>query len=100
PHHTIPAPYPTRRSSDLQAWEDEKTVETDAQLMQLLRDELPFHFHGEPPPGYAEDTVPSPEVLRYFAQAGYGDFDYGPKLRNVEDRKSTRLNSSHPIISY
>src|SRR5437867_3563487 len=28
-----------------QSWEDEKTVETDAQLMQLLRDQLPFHFH-------------------------------------------------------
>src|SRR6266566_495330 len=67
-----------------QSWEDEKTVETDAQLMQLLRDQLPFHFHGEPPPGYAEQTVPSPEVLRHFANAGYGDFDYRPKLKNVD----------------
>src|SRR5438132_7153819 len=67
-----------------QSWEDEKTVETDAQFMQLLRDQLPFHFHGEPPPGWGDETVPSPEVLRHFAQAGYGDFDYGPKLRNVD----------------
>src|SRR5512133_2553993 len=67
-----------------QSWEDEKTVETDAQLMQLLRDQLPFHFHGEPPPGYVEQTVPSPEVLRHFANAGYGDFDYRPKLKNVD----------------
>src|SRR5256886_7445018 len=67
-----------------QSWEDEKTVETDAQLMQLLRDQLPFHFHGDPPPGYAEQTVPSPEVLRHFANAGYGDFGYRPKLRNVD----------------
>ena len=63
---------------------DEKTVETDAQLMQLLRDQLPFHFHGEPPLGYLEQTVPSPEVLRHFANAGYGDFDYRPKLKNVD----------------
>jgi len=48
-----------------QSWEDEKTVETDAQLMQLLRDQ-------------------SPEVLRHFANAGYGDFDYRPKLKNVD----------------
>jgi len=67
-----------------QTWEDEKTVETDAQFSQLFRNQLPFHFHGDAPPGYGEETVPSPEVLRHFARAGYGDFDYGPKLRDVE----------------
>ena len=67
-----------------QSWEDEKTVETDEQFKQLLRDQLPFHFHGQAPPGYGEEAVPSPEVLRHFANAGYGDFDYGPKLNDVE----------------
>jgi proline iminopeptidase len=66
------------------SWEAEKTVETDAQLKQLLRDQLPFHFHGNPPPGYAEETVGSPEVLRYFANMGYGAFDYRPTLKNVD----------------
>jgi proline iminopeptidase len=65
------------------SWEAEKTVETDEQLKQLLRDQMPFHFHGEPPPGYAEETVGSPEVLRYFANIGYGAFDYRPKLKDV-----------------
>src|SRR5919201_926390 len=65
------------------SWEAEKTVETDEQLKQLLRDQMPFHFHGEPPPGYAEETVGSPEVLRYFANIGYGAFDYRPKLNGV-----------------
>src|SRR6266516_7570555 len=65
------------------SWEAEKTVETEEQLKQLLRDQLPFHFHGEPPPGYAEETVGSPEVLRYFANMGYGAFDYRPKLKKV-----------------
>ena len=67
-----------------ESWEREKTVETDEQLHQLLRDQMPFHFHGEPPPGYGEETVGSPEVLRHFANAGYGDFDYRPKLANVQ----------------
>ena len=67
-----------------QSWEDEATVETDEQLRQLMTDQLPFHFHGEPPPGYMEDFVPSPEVLRHFAKAGYGNFDYRPRLGNVE----------------
>jgi proline-specific peptidase len=71
------------------SWEAEKTVETDEQLKQLLRDQMPFHFHGEPPPGYAEETVGSPEVLRYFANIGYGAFDYRPKLSSV--RKPTLI---------
>jgi proline iminopeptidase len=69
------------------SWEDEKTVETDQELQQLLRVQMPFHFHHAPPPGYAEDTVGSPEVLRHFANAGYGDFDYRPRLGAV--RKPT-----------
>jgi proline-specific peptidase len=66
------------------SWEDEKTVQTEEQLTQLLRVQMPFHFRREPPPGYAEQTVGSPEVLRHFANAGYGDFDYRPKLGLVE----------------
>ena len=66
------------------SWEAEKTVETDAQLKELLRDQLPFHFHGQPPPGYLEDSVGSPEVLRYFANMGYGAFDYRPRLKDVD----------------
>ncbi len=66
------------------SWEAEKTVETEAQLKELLRDQLPFHFHGQPPPGYLEDSVGSPEVLRYFANMGYGAFDYRPKLKDVD----------------
>ncbi|HEX6679499.1 MAG TPA: alpha/beta fold hydrolase [Gaiellaceae bacterium] len=71
------------------SWEAEKTVETEEQLKQLLRDQMPFHFHGDPPPGYAEETVGSPDVLRYFANIGYGAFDYRPKLRSV--RKPTLI---------
>jgi proline iminopeptidase len=66
------------------SWEAEKTVETEEQLKQLLRDQMPFHFHGEPPPGYGEETVGTPEVLRHFAQIGYGSFDYRPKLREID----------------
>jgi pimeloyl-ACP methyl ester carboxylesterase len=66
------------------SWEDEKTVETDEQFEQLWRAQLPFHFHREPPPGYGEGAVASPEVLRHFANAGYGDFDYRPKLSQVD----------------
>jgi proline iminopeptidase len=69
-----------------ESWEQEKTVETEDELRELLRVQMPFHFAGEPPPGYGDDTVFSPEVLRHFAKAGYGDFDYVPDLGRVSAR--------------
>jgi proline iminopeptidase len=66
------------------SWEQEKSVETDEQMLRLLRDQWPFHFHGEAPEGYGDDTVFSAEVLRHFANAGYGDFDYRPNLSRVD----------------
>ena len=65
------------------SWEDEKTVETEEQLRDLLRVQMPFHFHGEPPPGYGEQTIGTPDVLRHFANVGYGDFDFLPRLADV-----------------
>jgi proline iminopeptidase len=65
------------------SWEWEKTVETEEDCAELMRIQTPFHFHGPPPPGFAEETVYVADVLRHFANEGYGDFDYTPGLRNV-----------------
>ena len=66
-----------------ESWEQEKTVETNDEVRELLRVQMPFHFAGEPPPGYCDDTVFSPEVLRHFANDGYGDFDFAADLGRV-----------------
>jgi pimeloyl-ACP methyl ester carboxylesterase len=66
-----------------ESWEWEKTVETPEDCAELMRIQMPFHFHGPPPPGFAEDTVYVADVLRHFANEGYGDFDYTPGLGNV-----------------
>jgi len=66
-----------------ESWEWEQSVETAEDCAELMRIQNPFHFHGPPPPGFAEDTVYVPEVLRHFASAGYGDFDYTPDLGRV-----------------
>ena len=66
-----------------ESWEWEQTVETPEDCAELMRIQNPFHFHGPPPPGFAEETVYVPEVLRHFASAGYGDFDYSPDLGRV-----------------
>lgn len=67
----------------VRSWELEKTVSTEEESAELLRMQLPFHFAGNPPAGYAEETVHAPEVLRHFASSGYGDFDYVPDLGRV-----------------
>lgn len=66
-----------------ESWEWEKSVETEEDCAELMRIQNPFHFHGPPPPGFAEGTVHTPDVLRHFASAGYGDFDYTPDLGRV-----------------
>jgi pimeloyl-ACP methyl ester carboxylesterase len=65
------------------SWEQEKTVATEDELRELLRTQMPFHFFGDPPPGYGDDIVGTPDVLRHFANIGYGDFDYTPGLAQV-----------------
>jgi pimeloyl-ACP methyl ester carboxylesterase len=72
-----------RGAAIAETWEREQTVETEEELKELLRAQMPFHFHGGVPPGYGDETVGSPEVLRHFARIGYGDFDYRPRLRDV-----------------
>lgn len=66
------------------SWEQEKTVQTEDELKELIRVQMPFHFAGDPPPGYGEETVGTPDVLRHFANVGYGDFDYTPDLGRVQ----------------
>jgi proline iminopeptidase len=66
-----------------ESWEWEKSVETVEDCAELMRIQNPFHFAGEPPVDFAEDTVYTPDVLRYFSNVGYGDFDYTPDLRRV-----------------
>ena len=65
------------------SWELEATVETEEDFKELLRVQMPFHFAGEPPSGYGEETIGTPDVLRHFASVGYGDFDYTPDLGRV-----------------
>ncbi len=67
----------------VESWEREKTVATEAECHELLMDQMPYHFHGTPPPGFCEGTVYSPDVLRHFANVGYGDFDYSGELGSV-----------------
>jgi pimeloyl-ACP methyl ester carboxylesterase len=67
------------------SWDDEATVRTVDESRNLLAAQLPFHFWemGDAYRTFSErdDTVHSPDVLRHFAAAGYGDFEWLDHLR-------------------
>jgi proline iminopeptidase len=65
------------------SWEWEKSVRTEEEAAELMRIQAPFHFAGEPPPDFAAETIYAPDVLRHFANEGYGDFDYTADLGRV-----------------
>jgi proline-specific peptidase len=65
------------------SWEDEKTVQTEAEFAALMRVQMPFHFAGAVPPDFGARTLYAPEVLRHASNTGYGDFDYPPHLECV-----------------
>jgi pimeloyl-ACP methyl ester carboxylesterase len=81
-----------------ESWEWEQSVQTPEDCAELMRIQNPFHFHGPPPPDFAADTVYVPEVLRHFASAGYGDFDYTPDLGRVS-RPTLVLVGAHDRVT-
>jgi proline iminopeptidase len=66
-----------------ESFENEKTVQTEAQFAALMETQMPWHFAGPVPPDYCAATRYAPEVLRHVASTGYGDFDYTATLGRV-----------------
>src|SRR5690606_39584236 len=85
--HRVLHSFPTRRSSDLQV------------LLQFVEDALPLQR-----PRAADDPGPSAEAASEFTRLGAAapaeDDLAGEQQAVMQDRKSTRLNSSHVKISY
>jgi proline iminopeptidase len=80
------------------SWEQEKTAATDEDVLTLWRAQMPMHFAGEPPAGFGDTTVFSPDVLRYFANVGYGDFDFVPYLHHVR-RPTLVVVGEHDLVT-
>jgi proline iminopeptidase len=72
-----------KRAAIEASWAREQSVATEEEVASQIADQAPFHFHREPPAGVFDATVYSPDVLRHFANAGYGDFDYRAGLAGV-----------------
>ncbi|MFL5843594.1 MAG: alpha/beta fold hydrolase [Solirubrobacteraceae bacterium] len=76
------------------SWEREQTATSPEEVLELLGDQLPFHFRDPLDPRIAEmraqlaGGVYSPDVLRHFASEGYGAIDLVARLPGVR----------HPVL--
>src|SRR5690242_21598642 len=86
-------PFPTRRSSDL-VDDIPRLIEHEVDLHVLRRDSA----HGRQRPAHAPNDVERGGI-RAFGHRNV-DRPLPIDMRVAEDRKSTRLNSSHMSISY
>jgi proline-specific peptidase len=76
------------------SWEREQTASSSEEVLELLRDQMPFHFAD--PHDAAIDAIGdalsegvySPDVLRHFSSAGYGSLDLEDRLADVR----------HPVL--
>jgi proline iminopeptidase len=85
---------PELRETLMRSWEREAAVTDDAEVLELLVDQLPFHFADLHDPRIAdlaaacEEGVYSADVLRHFAAEGYGGIEVEEKLVEVR----------HPVL--
>src|SRR5207244_5843682 len=96
-NHLILRSFPTRRSSDLEK-KPTRWLASSPNLYQIL-----FYFPGisqAKGQKIAEATVLSRSFIEIPGQALWLLRFFAPLPGRYQDRKSTRLNSSHQIISY
>src|SRR5207244_6452811 len=99
PYHTDRHLFPTRRSSDLErdAVRDEEDGDDDGQPREVALDDVGAALRGGGETHPAQPGVPTRVQEDQGAERHREQhLDDGERL----DRKSTRLNSSHQIISY
>ena len=71
------------------SWEREKSARTPDEVVELLHDQLPFHFADPLDPRLASyeqrsaGMIPSPDVLRHFANREYGGIEVEDRLGRV-----------------
>jgi proline iminopeptidase len=82
------------RDTVTSSWEREQSAATPEEVLELLGDQLPFHFGDPLDPRIPElraqlaHGVYSPDVLRHFAAEGYGGIDVVHRLGDVR----------HPVL--
>src|SRR5207244_11653637 len=97
--HRALSSFPTRRSSDLQLKYTQNEWQPAPQAMRNLMVEA--RKAGLDVLLKTEAVTPTDkDVLNYRFLYLHGRHSFSEKKADLKDRKSTRLNSSHQIISY
>src|SRR5205807_10570299 len=93
PHLSDRHSFPTRRSSDLDA--EFRRALVHAIDRQQLSDALGLGYSS------VAHSIIAPDQAQYrFVESSIVRYEYDPRRATLLDRKSTRLNSSHHVISY
>src|SRR5207244_7437276 len=95
-HHILHS-LPTRRSSDLPCASPANTASANPSVTAKPPSHTNTTNNPPPRPRLPKPTPPTPTMSNSPSTAKRGSQPYSTK---VTDRKSTRLNSSHQIISY
>ena len=72
-----------------ESWAREPDVGTHEEFAALMADQMPFHFADPLDPRIAEylersrDAIYAPDVLRHFADAGYGGVEVEDRLADI-----------------
>src|SRR5207244_11813486 len=94
PAHPAPASFPTRRSSDLSTGRVYSFLLTEVSNDPSREPDLKLFVEPK-----EESAVAGSAGFENYVRAGEAEA-YKKELDALRDRKSTRLNSSHQIISY
>src|SRR5207244_13581757 len=98
-HHTLPS-FPTRRSSDLSTANNSLQVADYWTMFNTIAESNADQDLGSGGVVVLPDMIDSGGITRHLAVGGGKDGHlYIVNRDNMGDRKSTRLNSSHQIIS-
>ncbi len=77
------------REQVAESWAREESVRTEAEMAELMHDQMPFHFADPLDPRLEEyaartkDARYAPDVLRRFAVANYGGIEVEDRLESI-----------------
>src|SRR5207244_12336537 len=98
PPHQLLTSFPTRRSSDLASTESVfPQITTPATMPETTQTQIAPITKAPAPP--VAKPQPPPAAMQTSVQITFS-FEIAAMQLTPRDRKSTRLNSSHQIISY
>ncbi len=77
------------REQIAKSWEKEKLAETNEDVAQLMKEQMPFHFNNPLDPAIdvynkkTANSIYSPKILRHFSEMDYGAIEVEDQLHKI-----------------